>query len=866
MTHNISRSTILDPSQMDRKHYFTKGLKIQLSKYSIAFDHRFNKGQLFELLRFHSVVNFDRKIILDPTTLLMKDLSIDLVKALLLKYEVIFVVTSFAELFEQLKLFCVENFKAEDYPRSLYINPFGLCAQNYPTTTLLRAELDMRNISYDRKDTTAVLFGNLEAWVHDGALNPVHNLAPPTYTITVGPGLGATLGAAVPDPAEDAVRIAENLRMMAAAQAASVTTTTAPAASTQSSSSMLADASQLQAEVNQLTRQNDVLRLQLKQQAETLARASDASSKRQRTQDADDVSVTSGGTPPAPVLRFSFIDNSDTPPGPHSPGQTPLIDFSFDALFSKSAEHTVPIQSAYRVSRHLVPTVARDLRLYSVVFLLVKSEGLPHFLLYETTQVSTSYVKLTCISVDPTIPREKLPPATGKVKLGCVMLALSAKSIEDMKKIFAANAANGHSCTWPTTLKPATPAGSHTRQVSFQEQLDDVAFIGDTRFPSISPGDFFPKPAALPPPVTSSSSSSVCSSSSSSSSSSSAASTDLGDALRTLASAAPSGPRTIRKVLGDTERVSVLTADPSQLLAQGNDTLFLSLSYCNPSTANATAIFWGVSRFATQLQPAHLLMMYTHIPSVDIRLFADIWDDFGDRFCIELQNRNKSFISEVNIDKPFNYSIIGHSVPQFRKLLCNFCLTIDLMFMLHGSIRPELHAMLQRVMYHLATLDLDPVDPATPLLLLYWAHAFQAHVSRFYDQVKIKQLKNPGAVVSYLAEFPTGLPSLTTDENTIRLLKQLPSGFPLTLTSAQPLRPPTFHSGATPTPATSASTTSKQGICMYFVCEQTSKLYCRRGEQACGFHHRGPIGATEKAQVKAWFDTHKHMKLQSKYK
>ena len=264
--------------------------------------------------------------------------------------------------------------------------------------------------------------------------------------------------------------------------------------------------------------------------------------------------------------------------------------------------------------------------------------------------------------------------------------------------------------------------------------------------------------------------------------------------------------------------------------------------------------------------------MHTHILSVDIRLFADLWDDFGDAFCINMQNRNKSFISDVNFDTPSNYHLIGHHVPHFCTLLRNFCLTIDMMFMLHESIRHGLKAMLQRLLGHMATLALDPVDPATPLLLLFWAHSFQEHVSRFYDLVKVRKLRNPTEVVSYLDGFPANLPALTTAENTIRLLKHFPTGFPLGITTSQRASPAVIRPGPAHPPVAGPpgpkppQKQGKQGVCVWFVCVQTPTDYCKRGEALCNRNqHRGPKSQAEKDQYLAWFAKNPKVTLQARY-
>ena len=249
--------------------------------------------------------------------------------------------------------------------------------------------------------------------------------------------------------------------------------------------------------------------------------------------------------------------------------------------------------------------------------------------------------------------------------------------------------------------------------------------------------------------------------------------------------------------------------------------------------------------------------MLSHIASVDMRLFADLWSDFGERYCRNMQDRNKRASTEVSPEVPFNYSIVGRDFPRFCALLRNFCLTVDLMFKLHEAIRQGLHAMLQRLIGHLSNRDLDPAERSTPLLLLFWAHSFQAHVSRFYDQVKIQRLSNPASVVAYLELFPALIPSLHTTEMDIRLLRELPASFPLRV--VDPL------SGHEQPADHLESATQKPGLCMFFLSEPTAQYYCKKGAQACSFAHRGPATQAEKDFIRAYFAAHPRMTLQLKY-
>jgi hypothetical protein len=58
-----------------------------------------------------------------------------------------------------------------------------------------------------------------------------------------------------------------------------------------------------------------------------------------------------------------------------------------------------------------------------------------------------------------------------------------------------------------------------------------------------------------------------------------------------------------------------------------------------------------VKRFRTQLQPAHFLLMYSNIMSVDIRTFADVYDVIGDGASRELYELHKGSVVEVSTVK-----------------------------------------------------------------------------------------------------------------------------------------------------------------------------------------------------------------------
>jgi hypothetical protein len=180
--------------------------------------------------------------------------------------------------------------------------------------------------------------------------------------------------------------------------------------------------------------------------------------------------------------------------------------------------------------------------------------------------------------------------------------------------------------------------------------------------------------------------------------------------------------------------------------------------------------------------------------------------------------------------------------------------------------------MLNRVLTHLNGISLDPAEVASPLLLLYWAHEFQKHVSVFFDKVKVKLLANKEDVIAHFATFPAALPTdeLTRGEADIRVYRALPSSFPLKAVSSNYSPPPSGNLHIVTPASTSVRPAAppsgqKKGICMFNLCVQTDKFYCKRGAELCGFHHQGPSTAAEHDLVKKWFSKNKAAKLQKRY-
>ena len=838
---------ILDPSTLDLKNFLVNGLREILNLYSVAFTQRDKKEILFEMLRHHCIVNFPTPIGVDSNSLIEANFTLEQIRDILRKYSI-----PFEENFDRTAVFnlfhdhCLLNYQRppED---SLFIHPISFSRANFITLKSVRDLLDARHISYAQSETLDVIFNKLRAWVDDPTKNSRTN------TVPLQPGSSG----APTDPTTDTVRIQTNLAL---------------------------EAADLQAALHPPIHEELQLLRNALAESEKRREAVEAQILRERSQLAAEnaasiVSSHSSQIEPSPKrprpssgLNFGFQDEV----APSPTGATPLRDFSFDSMFKSSTEILETCLPGSPITRHLVQCTASDLRMGAIVYLLVRMNTAGNvkdfFLLYQVTAVTMNYAAVRRISDCSEIPAAIRPPTEGRVGTTCPMLALSDASITYLRGFFPRVAQHGYSCEWPSRVSATTPASLTTRRVAFQpidlsgcdlagERMDtssDVAFLGASSSSSSSSALAAPAPARASENTNPSASA-------------------IADKLHDIVVGSTS-KCTIKSVVKDTATLSVVSDEPARLAAQGNSDLFLLLSHCTPPN-NTRASHWSIERFRTQLQPAHFLLMYHNITSVDIRLFADMYETMGENMSLQLYETNKSAITDVSTTLPFDFTIMGNNRDRFRRLLANFCFAIDSMLCLSASIRSALHAMYTRIVDFVFKLDLDPMEPATPLLYLFWAYYFQHHVSQAYEYIRVKSFSTQQNVIDHLASFP---PTATTDRlmakhNDIRLLRELPHGFPLQYIATNLAPPPASitHSaggasaqtrtavpaGAAPAPSPASART---GLCMFFLCEQTAKNYCKNGA-TCKFAHRGPANKTEKDAVKKWFGNHKGMTLQAKY-
>jgi hypothetical protein len=824
------QSNVIDPSQLFVKNFQISGLKEILRRYDMTFPSNATKAILFATLQGFCMAMFPTLIYPSPESLIITDFSITQISAILTRYgEELQSNEDFGVLSQQLIDYLRTKHPAAGYAPTLFIHPWSFLRVNFSSKASLQELLRARGIEYDNGLKIDELFELLNAWVFDPTKNLVHN--PPTI------------------PVDLAVVIA------AQATAHAATNRLLQAQATHEASATLAntlDIDQLRLELEAEKRKSAALQTLVDGAAPIPV--VDSPSKRQRAAlgsggaviPIDQSALATGAT----SIRCSFFDTPQS-----ATGSTPLRaqDTIVESLFSESYRALHPNLASKTATRHLVPCTARDLKVASVVVVIQRGSSDGFMSLYTVTAVSMFYAALKRISFDPAIPASDTPPAEGRVKPNCPMLALSKESIDYFKATYDRLAASGISCDWPSTPSATTPSNaSNARSLRFASEpdcgmeIDGVTIVDSTCIPAVSVSS---RSAPTAPTVL-----------------------DIQDSLRDIAGGAGSGPRTIRTAIKDKEVLGVLSADPGRLLAQGNAELYLLLSYCGSSSTADKSTFWSVKRFRTQLQPAHFLLMYSNIMSVDIRTFADVYDVIGDGASRELYELHKGSVVEVSTVKSVDLSIVGSNFSRLRTLLNNFCLVIDHMLCLHVEISAALRRMLNRVLTHLNGISLDPAEVASPLLLLYWAHEFQKHVSVFFDKVKVKLLANKEDVIAHFATFPAALPTdeLTRGEADIRVYRALPSSFPLKAVSSNYSPPPSGNLHIVTPASTSVRPAAppsgqKKGICMFNLCVQTDKYYCKRGAELCGFHHQGPSTAAEHDLVKKWFSKNKAAKLQKRY-
>ena len=451
--------------------------------------------------------------------------------------------------------------------------------------------------------------------------------------------------------------------------------------------------------------------------------------------------------------------------------ETPLEDSTFSNSFEASF---IALQDVYKHKANLADLIPMDASGLHVNNIIVYTPDPARSILffYKVVGQCEAYIKVKRISTWP--GEDDKINDSGKLAPSIPTFGLSSNSLAIFGRIFDSAGMRQVGCTLeiPRTVVACTLA---QRSPEYDDEVvmttkgsvpvnlfgDDMAGCGAS--PSSTQAKrkrvaFLPDEADISSSSSSSSSSSNISSIRSSSNKADGEWTEkLKEALTETKRAGAARDKTAAVHLTDAQ-AAVFSATPGELLNQGNQTALISLcySYDKLEAEACPAAFWALKGpFRTQLQPAHLTAMLQSPASVDIRLFADLVEEYGAPGAESLMHtKTQSDSTTVDVSTPPDLSLIGKRYDRFRLMMQNFAFTIDTLLQLKPEIREALRDMLERLFLHCDRACLDPADPATPMLYMYWAHCFQTYVSTAYMRVKGNQMKTHEAVVAAFAKFP----------------------------------------------------------------------------------------------------------------
>lgn len=461
--------------------------------------------------------------------------------------------------------------------------------------------------------------------------------------------------------------------------------------------------------------------------------------------------------------------------------KTPLEDQTLTQMFTSSFESASEIIKKNSCTKHLISMPAIDLVVGNTIAYFVGIQGI--ILIYSVIGTATTYISIEAISRQPS--HSELPPLHGRIAPQTIVLGLSQKCIQafrtKMQEVHAANPA--YDLQFPVTVKACI------------QPLDVPAEKGERlRFDVADDVRFFDKTAA-PIEV------------------SSASNADLVSAMRDAIDPARSGAareKTARPHMTDAQ-AAVLSATPTEMLKQGNVAILLTLT-CTAATVSASSssaahapttqstrhLLWDLKDpYRTQIQPAHLIRMWTKITSVDIRMFADITPATGKGQADQLIDEFITHDKDIDTSRGPDLQIVGPHYDRFERLIKNFAFTMDTMFMLHDEIRQEWQMTVRRLLAHASSYNLDITESTTPLVLLFWSHSLQSHFSRLYDCVRGNTITNTSEAVRHLKAFPpTDASDFTRGEQSIFGQGRLPQSFPLIIAKSNQTPGSTFTTGS----------------------------------------------------------------------
>jgi len=325
-----------------------------------------------------------------------------------------------------------------------------------------------------------------------------------------------------------------------------------------------------------------------------------------------------------------------------------------------------------------------------------------------------------------------------------------------------------------------------------------------------------------------------------------------------------------------------LSTNPDRALKQGSVLLFRVLKH-------RPVCFTGTPRpWRTQLTPAHFVIMFGSLHSVDIRLFADVLVETTREIADRIMETNMAYEQTSPMDRPVDYDLVGGSSTRMRSCLENFLSFLDSAFYLQPAILVELVTTMERLVTGCDAMCPDPLTLKAAYIRWVTMYHFQRHISDVIEQVVgctdcsittdwvITQCRTYALPFLHSALF-----------NLLQEVRITPSveSLPVSMKSFPQPKVPTSRiklehispagggsSRGDPTPAIRLSPETKReattpdgkrGFCMHFF----STTKCQKTAATCRLSHQEPSNEGQRATLKRLFQTQgRDLTLQPKYK
>ena len=386
---------------------------------------------------------------------------------------------------------------------------------------------------------------------------------------------------------------------------------------------------------------------------------------------------------------------------------TPQVDHAFNALFKAFFNDFADSKNDDPLTSSLVIMEAREARMGTIVFLYVdkvddERGGAIH--LYEVEGVTLSGIKLRRLSTLDTSESD-LPTQEGKIAPTTNILALSADCFAKFTES-EASSLHGFKANFGTGAVAATP-----KKIRGNPQPRVVINVDDTYSTNMS--------STMPDTRLPSTSSAQ----------------DLATVISGVSHDNATRSKTPRAVLNDAQATILAGSKAADMLKTGNITNYRTLMWVGESTDETYGVFWELQRFRCQIQPWHLVQMTVLPTSVDIRLFADTYSTYGRFHSTKIMEDYMLCDSALDTKRILDLDLVGYQFSRFRTMVTNFACAMDVLLRFAPRIRHSIREALERIVDYGLARALDPIDPSTPMLFLYWAHSFQRVISQMYERV-----------------------------------------------------------------------------------------------------------------------------------